>query len=42
MGIGSDPCKALSHHGFLGVEGPVVNLISDWLEGKPIPQDIGD
>ncbi|MGD0887013.1 MAG: hypothetical protein ABSA46_19395 [Thermodesulfovibrionales bacterium] len=42
MGISANPCKALSHHGFLGVEGPVVTLITDWLEGKSIPQSIGD
>ncbi len=41
-GGGADPCKALSHHGFLGVEEHVIDLITDWLEGKPIPEVVGD
>lgn len=41
-GGSSDPCKALSHHGFLGVEEQVVDLIADWLEGKSIPAVVGD
>jgi hypothetical protein len=27
----SDPCEAMSPHGFLGIEGPVVQRISDWI-----------
>ncbi|MEJ1961285.1 MAG: alpha/beta hydrolase [Gammaproteobacteria bacterium] len=29
----SDPCKALSHHGYLGIEPQVVNAICDWIRG---------
>ena len=39
---GADPCKALSHHGFLGVEEHVVGVITDWMEEKPIPEIVGD
>jgi len=42
MGANADPCGALSNHGFLGVEAPVVNVITDWLEGKPIQKNVGD
>src|ERR1700690_3019937 len=41
-GSGSDPCKALSHHGFLGVEEHVVDVITDWMEGKSIPEVVGE
>lgn len=36
----SDPCDALSYHGFLGLEEPVVEAISAWLFGKSVPSDI--
>ena len=42
MGAEADPCGALSNHGFLGVEVPVVNVITDWLEGRPIQKNVGD
>lgn len=41
-GLGADSCKPLSHHGFLGVEQNVVDVIADWLEGKHIPEVVGD
>ncbi len=41
-GFGADPCKALSCHGFLGVEKYVVEVISDWLDGRPIPEVVGE
>lgn len=37
----SDPCQAMSAHGFLGKEGDVVAVITDWIEGKPVPKQIG-
>jgi len=37
----SGPCKALSHHGFLGVENPVVQVITAWAGGKSIPAKAG-
>jgi hypothetical protein len=37
----SGPCDALSHHGFYGLEQPVVRVITDWLAGKPVPERIG-
>jgi pimeloyl-ACP methyl ester carboxylesterase len=36
----SVPCEALSYHGFLGREEPVVDAISAWIFGKPVPSDI--
>ena len=30
----SKPCKAMSHHGFLGIDGVVVNSISDYIESN--------
>ena len=37
-----NPCKAMSHHGYIGVEDKVVNAITDWLSGKPVPSKAGD
>lgn len=37
----SDPCEALSYHGFLGMEDQVVQVITDWLSGKTLPSKIG-
>jgi dienelactone hydrolase len=37
---GPDPCNAGSHHGFIGVEGHVVEGIADWLSGKPVPAEL--
>jgi hypothetical protein len=31
--IQSDPCEAMSPHGYLGIEGDVVQRISDWIRG---------
>jgi hypothetical protein len=31
----SDPCEALSPHGYLGIEGDVVQRIADWIRGIP-------
>lgn len=37
----SDPCNALSFHGFLGMEAQVVQAITDWASGQSIPARIG-
>jgi hypothetical protein len=37
----SDPCQALSAHGFLGGEREVVAAIAGWIRGKPVPKQIG-
>ena len=37
----SEPCEALSPHGFLGKEREVVAAITDWALGKPVPARIG-
>lgn len=37
----SEPCQALSTHGFLGKEREVVAAIADWIIGKPVPEKIG-
>ncbi len=37
----SEPCQAMSPHGFLGKEREVVRAITDWLTGKPVPEQIG-
>jgi hypothetical protein len=29
---GSDPCQAMSPHGYLGIEGTVVQRISEWIK----------
>jgi hypothetical protein len=31
----SDPCKALSHHGYLGIERQVVAAIANWMSVTP-------
>jgi hypothetical protein len=31
----SDPCEALSPHGYLGIEGDVVQRIADWIRATP-------
>ena len=36
----SSPCNALSNHGFYGVEKPVVQVMKDWISGKPVPEKI--
>jgi len=36
----SNPCEALSYHGFYGVEDAVVQAMSDWFSGKDIPDVI--
>jgi hypothetical protein len=28
---GSDPCQGMSPHGYLGIEGMVVQRISEWI-----------
>jgi pimeloyl-ACP methyl ester carboxylesterase len=38
--VSSNPCKARTHHGFYGKDKEVVKLILDWIEGKPVPEDI--
>ncbi len=37
----SGPCTALSRHGFLGMEDQVVQVITDWVSGKPVPTKVG-
>ena len=44
---GGDPpisraCRALSEHGYLGIEKKVVDAIAEWSAGKPIPEKIQD
>ena len=36
----SEPCEAFSAHGFLGVEGPVVDAIVAWMRGEVPPRDV--
>jgi hypothetical protein len=38
----SGPCQAMSYHGFLGREDQVVQVIADWIAGKPVPAQIGN
>lgn len=38
----SEPCQALSAHGFLGKEREVVAAISAWVKGQPVPKEIGN
>jgi dienelactone hydrolase len=37
----SIPCEAMSYHGYLGMEEPVVQVITDWIAGKSAPPLIG-
>lgn len=37
----SQPCEALSYHGYLGKEREVVTAITDWIQGKPVVEKIG-
>jgi len=37
----SDPCEALSQHGFLGKEPNVVSAIAGWVLGRPVQSQIG-
>ncbi len=37
----SEPCEALSYHGYLGKEREVVAAITDWIQGKPVVEKIG-
>jgi pimeloyl-ACP methyl ester carboxylesterase len=34
--IRSDPCEAMSPHGYLGIEADVVQRISDWIRAVPV------
>jgi len=34
-------CGAFAEHGFIGKESEVVKVITDWAQGKPIPNTIG-
>jgi len=36
----SDPCEAMSAHGYLGKEGVTVDAISNWMEKKPYRNEI--
>ena len=36
----SGPCQPLSYHGFWGMEKPVVDVITNWIFGNPIPRKI--
>lgn len=38
----SDPCQAMSYHGFLGREDQVVQVIADWIAGKQVSAQIGN
>ena len=37
----SQPCEAMSAHGFLGKEREVVQVITDWVSRKAVPSKIG-
>ncbi len=37
----SEPCEAMSPHGYLGKEREVVTAITDWIASKPVPNQIG-
>jgi len=37
----SEPCEAFAAHGFVGREVLVVDVITDWIAGKPVPKEIG-
>ncbi len=37
----SIPCEAMSYHGYLDMEEPVVQVITDWISGKNVPSLIG-
>ena len=37
----SEACEPLTPHGYLGKEREVVTAITDWVEGKPVPKQIG-
>jgi dienelactone hydrolase len=39
-GSGPNPCSAGTHHGFIGIEGQVVDVITEWLSGKPVPAEL--
>lgn len=36
----SNPCNALSNHGFYGMEKPVIQVMKDWISGKAVPERI--
>jgi pimeloyl-ACP methyl ester carboxylesterase len=36
----SDPCEPLSAHGFFGRERQVIQVIADWIAGRPIPKEV--
>lgn len=36
----SEPCEAFSAHGYLGVEGPAVHAIVQWMRGETPPADV--
>ncbi len=45
MKVGGTPwgreCGAFTEHGFIGKESEVVKVITDWAQGKPIPDKVG-
>ena len=36
----SDPCEPLAAHGYLGRERQVIEVIADWIAGRPIPRQV--
>lgn len=36
----SHPCRPLSEHGFMGIEAEVVQAITNWLQGNPVPETV--
>ncbi|PYM45409.1 MAG: hypothetical protein DME16_17615 [Candidatus Rokuibacteriota bacterium] len=34
----SDSCEPLAAHGFLGRERQVIQVIADWIAGRPVPK----
>jgi len=35
-----DPCEPLAAHGYLGRERPVIQVIADWIAGRPVPKEV--
>lgn len=36
----SDPCEPLAAHGYLGRERQVIQVIADWIAGRPVPKEV--
>jgi pimeloyl-ACP methyl ester carboxylesterase len=36
----SDSCEPLAAHGYLGREAQVIQVIADWIAGRPVPKEV--